>query len=160
MLQRRRSKKRVLAKTVHGSGRLFRSSGGAAVVARPRPVRAKSPRSKVAAPPVGDEFSVPATRRKLGLSQEELARVTGYSTRAIAGWEAGQPLRDAARQKLIEADRLGEALAKIVSSEKLGQWLRAPNSAFQGQTPLQLMERGESDRLWRMIFQIDAGVAS
>lgn len=106
------------------------------------------------------EIKVSALRSELGLSQAELARVTGYSLRAIAGWEAGKPLSASARQKMIEAHRLREALAEIVPPDKLGVWMRTPNPAFEGQTPIQVIEHGESDRLWRMILQIDSNVAS
>jgi len=104
--------------------------------------------------------SVKAVRERLGLSQEELGRVTGYSIRSIAGWEAGQALSAAARQKLTETDRLGAAVAELMPAGALGDWLRTPNPAFEGQSPIQIMERGESDRLWQMIFQIDANVAN
>lgn len=108
----------------------------------------------------GDSLTVRNVRAKLGLSQPELSRVTGYSIRAIAGWERGKPLSDAARQKMLETERLRQALAKIIPPAQVGQWMRTPNSAFEGQTPIQVVERGESDRIWRMIWQIDAGVAS
>lgn len=65
-----------------------------------------------------------------------------------------------ARQKMIEAHRLREALAQIVPPDRLGEWMRTPNPAFEGHTPIQVLERGESDRLWRMIVQIDSNVAS
>jgi hypothetical protein len=32
-----------------------------------------------------------------------------------------------------------------------------PNLAFEGSTPLQVVERGESDRLWRMIWELRMG---
>lgn len=99
-------------------------------------------------------------RRLLGISQDELARITGYSTRSIAAWEIGKSLSDAAKQKLAEIDRLRGALAQLMPPAKLGEWLGAPTPAFEGQTPIQVLERGESDRLWRMIFQIDANVAT
>ncbi len=103
---------------------------------------------------------IAAIRQKFGVSQEELARVTGYSTRSIAGWEGGKPLSDSACQKLTETERLQAALSEILPPNTLANWLRTPNPALQGQTPIQVIERGESDRLWRMIFQIDANVAS
>jgi DNA-binding transcriptional regulator YiaG len=106
------------------------------------------------------KIKVTVLRSQLGLSQAELARVTGYSLRAIAGWESGKPLSASARQKMIEAHRLREALAQIVRPDRLGLWMRTPNPAFEGQTPIQVIERGESDRLWRMIVQIDSNVAS
>jgi transcriptional regulator with XRE-family HTH domain len=99
-------------------------------------------------------------RTRLGLSQEELARVTGYSVRAVAGWEAGKKLSGAARQKVVETDRLRAALAEIIPGAKVGDWLRTPNPAFEGQSPIQVIERGEADRIWRMITQIDSAVAN
>ncbi len=89
-----------------------------------------------------------------------MARITGYSLRSIAGWESGKSLSESARQKLVETQRLQAALSELIPGDQLGEWMRSPNPAFEGQTPIQIIERGESDRLWRMIFQIDAGVAS
>lgn len=109
---------------------------------------------------VGKSIKVLGVRTSLGLSQEELARVTGYSVRAVAGWEAGKKLSGAARHKVLETDRLRAALAEIMPADKVGHWLRATNPAFEGQSPIQVIERGESDRIWRMIVQIDSGVAN
>ena len=39
----------------------------------------------------------------------------------------------------------------------IGPWLLQPNPAFDGSTPLQVIERGESDRLWRMIYELESG---
>jgi len=40
----------------------------------------------------------------------------------------------------------------------VGQWLRTPNDAFDGLKPLEAIERGEVDRLWRMIYFSEAGI--
>jgi transcriptional regulator with XRE-family HTH domain len=110
--------------------------------------------------PKGTIISVDGVRVRLGMSQIELARITGYSVRSIASWESGKPLSESARQKLTETERLRIALSEIIPANEVGGWLRTPNPAFEGQTPIQVIERGESDRIWRMIWQINAGVAS
>jgi DNA-binding transcriptional regulator YiaG len=110
--------------------------------------------------PKGKVVKVGDVRRLLGVSQDELARITGYSIRAIAGWEAGKQLSEAARQKVVETERLRSALAEIVPSDELGEWMRTPNPAFESQSPIQVIERGEADRIWRMIIQIDSGAAN
>ena len=69
-------------------------------------------------------------------------------------------MSNSARQKLVETDRLRAALGEILPPNDLGEWMRTPNPAFEGQTPIQVLERGEADRLWQMIFQIDANVAN
>ena len=108
----------------------------------------------------GSRLHVATVRKTLGLSQVEFSRVTGYSLRSVAGWEGGKALSDSARQKLVETDRLRAALGELLLPQELGEWMRTPNSAFEGQTPIQVVESGEADRLWQMIFQIDANVAN
>jgi len=110
--------------------------------------------------PKGLKIEVTSLRKELGVSQAELARLTGYSIRSIAGWEGGKALSEPARQKLTETERLRAALSELLPPAELGEWMRAPNPSFEGQTPMQVIERGESDRLWQMIFEIDANVAN
>jgi len=33
---------------------------------------------------------------------------------------------------------------------QIGSWLETSNSAFEASTPVQVIERGESDRIWRI----------
>ena len=53
--------------------------------------------------------------------------------------------------------RLRDALADVIKDETLDEWLQRPNKQFYGSTPLQVIERGEADRLWRMIAQLREG---
>jgi transcriptional regulator with XRE-family HTH domain len=99
-------------------------------------------------------------RRMSGLSQEEFARVSGYSTRAVAGWEAGGSLAEPARRRVIELRRLFRALAELMPTGRVGSWLRTRNAAFGDLAPAHVIERGEADRIWEMIHQIDANVAN
>ncbi len=45
----------------------------------------------------------------------------------------------------------------IAGGESIGAWLKTPNPAFEGSSPLQVIERGESGRIWRMLYLIDSG---
>jgi hypothetical protein len=56
-----------------------------------------------------------------------------------------------------ETRRIRSALEKLVGKDAVGRWLKEPNPAFDGATPLQVIERGETDRLWRMIHQLESG---
>ena len=47
-----------------------------------------------------------------------------------------------------------------VASDAIPAWLDTPNQAFDGLKPLEVIERGENDRLWNMIFYLESGVAS
>lgn len=102
--------------------------------------------------------SVP--RKKAGLSLKLFSRLTGFSERAIAGWEAGDPISDAASRRLLETERFRERLAQVVKPEAIPGWLETPNPAFDGLKPVEVIERGEIDRLWSMIFYLESGVSS
>jgi hypothetical protein len=48
-------------------------------------------------------------------------------------------------------------LEGLMDRETCEAWLKTPNPSFSGSSPLQVIERGETDRLWRMIYQIETG---
>jgi hypothetical protein len=91
------------------------------------------------------------------LSNETLSRVIGASPRTVAYWNAGTPPQRSSAHKVREVTRLFDALADVIDKKVIGQWLQRPNQQFDGSTPLQVMERGETDRLWRMIWQLREG---
>jgi DNA-binding transcriptional regulator YiaG len=102
----------------------------------------------------------PVLRKQAGLSLKLFSRLTGFSERAIASWEAGDPISDAASRRLLETERFRKRLAQIVKSDAIPAWLETPNSAFTGLKPVEVIERGEIDRLWSMIFYLESGMAS
>lgn len=58
-------------------------------------------------------------------------------------------------------EELRTRLATLFASpEQLATWLKAPNKAFGGSQPLQVIERGEIDRIWRMIYFLESGSPS
>lgn len=106
---------------------------------------------------VQEPVSVRTFCRTYKLRQDMLPRLTGFSTRAVANWAQGQAPSPPAAKKLLELRRLFEALCRLVEAKAIGSWLMQPNPAFDGSTPLQVIERGESDRLWRMIYELESG---
>jgi DNA-binding transcriptional regulator YiaG len=100
---------------------------------------------------------VAALRKTLGLTRKLFSRLTGYSERAIAKWEGDEALGDASRQRMREIQRFQQALAGVMKSEFVGTWLQTPNDAFGGLKPIEVIERGEIDRLWRMIHELESG---
>ena len=60
--------------------------------------------------------------------------------------------------KLAEQKAIEGALRDLNRrGEDVARWLEALNEAFGGSTPLQVIERGESDRLWWMIYFLWSG---
>jgi transcriptional regulator with XRE-family HTH domain len=103
---------------------------------------------------------VAGVRRKLGLSRKVFSRLTGFSERAIANWESGGKPDEPGLRRIRETERFQTRLAEIVEPEAIPEWLDTPNAAFDGLKPLEVIERGEIDRLWNMIFYLESGVAS
>lgn len=57
----------------------------------------------------------------------------------------------------IERQRLIDALSEIVQEDSLETWMHQPNDAFDGLKPTEAIDRGQSDRLWEMIFNLRSG---
>jgi DNA-binding transcriptional regulator YiaG len=104
--------------------------------------------------------AVEEVRHKLGLTRKVFSRLTGYSERAIATWEAGGIPDEPGLRRIRETERFQAKLAEVVRPEEIPQWLDTPNDAFEGLKPLEVIERGEIDRLWNMIYYLESGVAS
>ena len=96
-------------------------------------------------------------RKNYAISLESLSRLTGAAPRTVAYWSAGNEPQRSNQQKLKELVRLFDALSDVVQPKAIGPWLLRPNPAFDGSTPLQVIERGEGDRIWRMIWELREG---
>src|SRR5690349_1728504 len=117
---------------------------------------ASTPRrlSRKAAPKA--EGLVGKVRKELGLSRREFSRLTGYSERAIVNWESGRTPDEPALRRIREIDRFRARLSQVVKPEFIAEWLSTPNDEFDGLKPLEVIERGEIDRLWDMIFYLES----
>ena len=102
-------------------------------------------------------IAVGVLRKKLKLKQAEFARLVPVSQRSLATLESGTPPTPAVARRLTELQRLMEALSEIIHEESLGTWLQIPNEAFDSLKPIEVIDRGESDRLWEMIYNLRSG---
>ena len=101
-----------------------------------------------------------AYRLAYKVPQPLVVRMTGFSARSVAKWAAGEAPSPRQAKTLAEVDRLLSGLARIMEPSSIGTWLRKTNPAFEGSTPIQVVERGEVDRLWRMLYYIESGLPS
>jgi len=100
-------------------------------------------------------------RDEMGLTRADFARMVGLSERSVATWEGGADLKESSVRAIIEIGRLYAKLHEsFATPEQLATWLKTPNSAFGGSQPLQVIERGEIDRIWRMIYFLESGSPS
>ena len=105
-------------------------------------------------------ISVGVLRKRLKLKQPEFARLVPISQRSLATLESGTPPTPAIARRLTELERLMDALSEIIQEESLGTWLQTPNDAFDGLKPIEVIDRGEADRLWEMIYDLRSGIPS
>lgn len=99
-------------------------------------------------------------RNRLQLKQAVFARLLPVSVRSLATLESGKPPTEVVARRLIELRRLTNALSQVIKKESLGGWLQTPNDAFDGLKPLEVIDRGESDRIWSMIYFLQSGAPS
>jgi transcriptional regulator with XRE-family HTH domain len=118
--------------------------------------KSKGPRTGPDSPRSSE--SVRKLRERFGISRKTFSRVVGFSERAIADWESSKAPSGACLQRIRETSRLQEALARVMRAEYVGTWLETPNAEFGGLKPVEVIERGEVDRIWRMIYQLESGM--
>ena len=75
----------------------------------------------------------------------------------MAEWAKGKEPSAPAKKIFVEMDRLLDALARLMQSKEVGRWLKEPNPALDGSTPVQVIERGQMDRIWRMLYYAESG---
>ena len=96
-------------------------------------------------------------RTKLGLGRVEFGRLIGASERSIADWERGESPRQAHARLLSQLERVYATASKVMKPEFIGTWLETPLEELGGLKPREAMERGEHDRVWRILFAIESG---
>lgn len=135
-------------------------------VSHGRTSRKKSDRSAVGAridsfPIVeGESGRALKLRARLAMNRETFARLVPMSTRNLANIEGGKAPSAKLLRRLKELRRVIDALGEVIQKDAIGPWLEQPNEAFDGLKPMEVIERGEVDRIWQMIFYLRSGVAS
>ncbi len=96
-------------------------------------------------------------RSQLGFNREVFARLLPISVRSLTTIESGGPPAEAVARRLTELHRVVDALAEVVAKKVLGQWIQTPNPTFDGLKPLEVIERGEVNRIWQIVHLLRSG---
>jgi len=97
-------------------------------------------------------------RHKLRMARRTFGRLVDVSVRAIADVESKQKKVGKLQRNYVEVKRLCDSLSEVVDPARLGDWFDAPNDAFGGLKPVEVIERGEIDRLWEMFYRLRSGM--
>jgi DNA-binding transcriptional regulator YiaG len=125
-----------------------------------RSTRVARAKQKIVSSGYPEETPLRELREALRLPRPIFARLMACSERALANWESGRPLPEIYKSRLGELQNLYNGLFEAVEPTTIGSWLTAPNHEFDGLKPLELIERGESFRIWQMIFRLKPGSQS
>ncbi|MFN5435134.1 MAG: hypothetical protein ACK5ES_11260, partial [Planctomyces sp.] len=86
------------------------------------------------------------------------SRLINVSERAIAEVESTHKRVDKLQRNYVEVKRLCDALSEVLEPSALGDWFNSAGEAFAGLKPIEVIERGEIDRLWEMLFRLRSGL--
>jgi len=90
-------------------------------------------------------------RRRLGLSQAQLASALNVTVRTLQNWEAGKGVSQMAKKIVDLRDLLSRMDDYVVAPEEKA-WLASPLEAFRGRTPQQLIAEG---RMRDIVIEFD-----
>ena len=97
-------------------------------------------------------------RHGLGMSQYDMSRMLSLSVRSLSAVENDlKKLSSDDIRRINEMTRLYEALAAIIKPQFIGEWFKEPSQLFNGLSAMEVIERGEIDRIWRMVHHIQDG---
>jgi transcriptional regulator with XRE-family HTH domain len=102
--------------------------------------------------------SIRRRREFFGLSQEEFARLVGSSARSVANWERGRPMSAQVRQTMTTLADIQVRLVNLIRPDYIGRWLRIQVPALGGVSPLEAIERGQAERVYRLLMGLEEGL--
>jgi CheY-like chemotaxis protein len=109
------------------------------------------------APHRGKPLRIPRMTRILNTSQEGLSRILNVSTKTAHRWMNGT--RPRPKPELTRLSQLmSQLLDSLPSEEAARDYLNHPNPSFNGETPVNLLTRGEFDRIEADLQALKEGV--
>lgn len=95
------------------------------------------------------------------VDQPDIARVAGTSSRSVARWRAEAALpRRMTEERLLELKAVVDLLRTVLRDEPARMWIRSPNPMLSYEKPLDLVERGDFQRVVGAILALAEGVTA
>lgn len=99
-------------------------------------------------------------RQEFGITRRTLSRMTGLSERTLATWESGANIGDAGARTMTQIQRLLREMSEVIQKNHIAAWLETPSDGFGNLKPIEVLERGEIDRVWRALYFLGSGTSS
>jgi DNA-binding transcriptional regulator YiaG len=97
-------------------------------------------------------------RARLELTRPVFARLLGVSERTVASWERTAAPKSGKDRPLQELRSVIQACERVMKPEFVGQWLVTPVESLGDFKPIELIERGETERVLRALFRVESGI--
>ena len=95
------------------------------------------------------------------LDGADVARVLGTSPRSVTRWQASRsaPRRDT-EERLLELKAVVDLLRRVLRDEPARLWLRSPNPDLSYEKPLDVVARGDYQKVIGVILALAEGVTA
>lgn len=82
-------------------------------------------------------------RKKLGCSQEQLARIIGIAVTTVSRWENNAHVPSAlANKRIRDLEKIIHKMEGVIKKGKEAEWSNTPNEELNNDTPLEMILRG------------------
>lgn len=103
---------------------------------------------------------VAQTTERLGITQDELARITGVTPRSVARYLSGQVVpQPLTKQRLLELAYVAEQISEVLKPEDVSLWLTSPNRLLDHDSPAERIKGGDFRSVLALIEALADGIA-
>lgn len=94
---------------------------------------------------------------RVGFTQKQIANATGATDRSVRNWATTGSIRPTYDDRIRELSEISLLLSETMSARGVTQWLSARNRLLRGEKPVDLIARGEADRVREAAESLVAG---
>lgn len=83
----------------------------------------------------------------VGFTQRQIANAAGATDRSVRNWAATGAIRATYNERIRELSEITLVLSETATPRGVTQWLSARNRGLGGERPIDLIAKGEGDRV-------------
>jgi hypothetical protein len=84
---------------------------------------------------------------RVGFTQKQIANAAGATDRSVRNWATTGAIRPAYDERIRELSDISLVLSDTLTARGVTQWLNARNRVLDGQRPIDLISKGQGDRV-------------
>jgi len=84
---------------------------------------------------------------RIGFTQKQIANATGATDRSVRNWATTGAIRPTYDERIRELSEISLLLSDSLTPRGVTQWLSARNRLLGGEKPVDMIARGEADRV-------------